>query len=1099
MVADYRRQMRTVTTEQAPVVRRVTKPRTVLAVASLGGFLAFLDATIVNVAIPSIVEDFEGATLDGVSWVLNAYNIVFAAFLVASGRLADLLGRKRVFEVGVILFTAASVMCAVSPTLGLLVFSRVLQALGAAIIVPSSLALVMAAFTGADQARGIALWSAGAALAAGVGPATGGALIEIADWRWCFLVNLPIGVVAWKLSGRTLVESRAPGRRSVPDLGGAAVLALAIGTLTLGIVKGGDWGWLSPEVLGSWAVSALLTIWFVERCRHHRSPIVDLALLRVRSFSVANLLTVAAGAGFFGYILCNVLFLTVVWGYDALQAGLALTPGPFVAAAIAGPLGRLAGKVDPRFIVLPGGLVWALGLVYMITMVGPEPAFVSEWLPGMVILGIGAGATLPTLGSAAAAAAPGGVHATATALNSVARQLGAVLGVAILVAIIGDPSPAEVLGAFDAGWTFAAACLGVAALGALVLGRVSAEEPATLDIGSMPPGDRAALELAGLTPPTGAGALLRAESPPGSEEPLTTFLGRVRIFRGLPLEQLEQLADGAHDTYIRGGETLFERGDAAASMYVVRSGRLEVILDGEVIRVLGTGDIVGELALLADAPRSATVRARRDSLLVELSRDHFNGLVEQTPSFAHALVRTLGLQLQASKGLTADRPPLANILAVVALTPGVDPAALGEAVAAELRLAGSVAVLTGEGRAPGEYAHLVERVERDHDRVLLVAERDWRGDAWSEFCIRHADRVLAVVDDELPESWSGSPALDGCELVLAGAPGAATAGWLDRLAPRTTYRAPAGDAEAVALMGRRLTGTSVGVVLSGGGARGLAHIGALEELEAAGVKIDRLAGTSMGSFIGAMYASGMSIEEIDARCYEEWVRRRPLSDYRLPRTSIIRGQRVREMLYRTFSGPVEMTKLPFFCVSVDLLTAELVVHRRHSLGLAVGASMNLPGIAPPIAAHGRLLVDGGLRNNLPVDVMAADNEGPIVAVDVGGAATMELMTVEDAHGRGNDGARDPLRNAEEDSGVILPSLPELMTRIVTLSSIDGATLAEQYAQLVIRPRDEHVGLFEFHMLDELRASGRRAARAAMGGGTPAAVVAAAAERESALA
>jgi predicted acylesterase/phospholipase RssA len=229
-----------------------------------------------------------------------------------------------------------------------------------------------------------------------------------------------------------------------------------------------------------------------------------------------------------------------------------------------------------------------------------------------------------------------------------------------------------------------------------------------------------------------------------------------------------------------------------------------------------------------------------------------------------------------------------------------------------------------------------------------------------------------------------------------------------------------------------------------------------------------------------MYASGMDVAEIDARCYEEWVRRRPLSDYRIPRTSIIRGQKIREMLLRTFSGPIEMAPRPFFCVSVDLLSAELVVHRRRSLGLAVGASMNLPGIGPPLAAGGRLLVDGGLRNNLPVDVMAGDGEGPIIAVDVGGAAAMELLSVEDAP-RARVLGRNDHWHSEEDHDVILPSLPELMTRIVTLSSVDGAALAEEHAQLVIRPRNDDVGLFEFHMLDDLRVSGRRAAREAMRG------------------
>ena len=1067
---------------EAPATRRITRPGTVLAVASIGGFLAFLDATIVNVAVPSIVEAYDGATLDSVSWVLNAYNIVFAAFLVASGRLADLMGRKRVFELGIVVFTFASLLCAVAPTLEFLIFARAMQALGAAVIVPSSLALVMVAYPGPQQARGIALWSAGAALAAGVGPATGGALIEVLDWRWCFVINIPIGVAAWRLSGRQLVESRAPGRRSVPDLLGALVLAGAIGALTLGIVQGEQWGYIAVETLTSWALSVVLLAWFVRRCRRHRSPVVDLALLRVRSFSVANLLTFAAAMGFYGYILCNVLFLTVVWGYSPLEAGLALTPGPFVAAAIAAPLGRLAERVDPRAIILPGGLVWALGLVYMVTRVGPEPAFVAEWLPGMVLLGIGAGATFPTLGSAAAGAAPGGSTATATALNSVARQFGAVIGVAILVSIIGTPTPGEALDAFDAAWTFAAACLAVAAVGALGLGRIRVAEPEAVDLGSVPAEGLSGLALAHLLPvaPGAAQRLLSTEAPPDADEPLSTFLSRVTMFEGLDRDRLDELAAGAGEVYLRGGEVLFRYGDAAEGMYVVLTGRLEVLIDGVAVAEVSSGGVVGELALLASAPRAATIRARRDSVLIELPRAHFERLVDDAPGFARDLVRVLGAQLQQAKGQAVTRSPLPTIIGVVSAGPQSvqAAAALGEALGTELGRIGTAVVLHGrESIDVGRYAGLVAAAERDYDRVVLVAGEDPE-DEWTAFCLRHPDRVLAVATVSPPERWAPPAALLGCDLVLAGPDGMDSRTWLEQLQPRTTYRVAPGDPGAVALMARRLTGTSVGIVFSGGGARGLAHVGVLEELLAAGVTIDRVGGTSMGSFIGAMFAAGMGIEEIDARCYEEWVRRRPLADYGVPRSSIIRGQRVREMLWRTFSGPIELAPRPFFCVSVDLLGGELHVHRRGSLGLAVGASMNLPGVAPPLAIDGRLLVDGGLRNNLPVDVMAAADEGPIIAVDVGGAARLELQAVRERLD-GEPALRRQagrLVNDEEDHDVLLPSLPELMTRIVTLSSSDGAALAAKHAQLIVRPHIEHVGLFEFHMLDDLRAAGRREAR-----------------------
>jgi len=199
--------------------------RTVLGVASFGAFLAFLDATVVNVAFPSIRESFPDASISNLSWVLNAYNIVFAAFLVPSGRLADLLGRKKAFGWGVLLFTGASLACALAPSIGFLVAARMAQALGAAVLVPASLALVVQAFPAEHRTHAVGLWGASAALASGLGPPIGGLLVQWGDWRWAFLVNLPFGIVAWFAARRGLVESRSPGRRRMPDLLGAGMMA----------------------------------------------------------------------------------------------------------------------------------------------------------------------------------------------------------------------------------------------------------------------------------------------------------------------------------------------------------------------------------------------------------------------------------------------------------------------------------------------------------------------------------------------------------------------------------------------------------------------------------------------------------------------------------------------------------------------------------------------------------------------------------------------------------------------------------------------------------------------------------------------------------
>src|SRR3954470_11871484 len=341
--------------------RRGPEPRTVLAIASLGGGMAFVDATIVNIAFPDIARSFRGTSISSLSWVLNAYNIVFAAFLMAAGRIADVVGRRRAVGGGLEVFTAASVLCAIAPSPGPLIAVRGAQALGAAMLVPSSLALVLEAFPPERRSHGVALLSAVSAAAAGLGPSLGGLLVAAADWRLVFLVNLPIGVAAVVLARRHLVESRAPGRRRMPDLLGAALFGLAIAALVLGIVKGEEWGWTSARVVGSFAAAVVLGGVFVWRCTPDRAPIIDLSLLRIRTLAAANGMAVVAAAGFYGYTLTNVLFLTAVWRYSVLEAGLALTPGPIVAVAVAGPTSRLCRRICPRPVLAGGWGVFVCG------------------------------------------------------------------------------------------------------------------------------------------------------------------------------------------------------------------------------------------------------------------------------------------------------------------------------------------------------------------------------------------------------------------------------------------------------------------------------------------------------------------------------------------------------------------------------------------------------------------------------------------------------------------------------------------------------------------------------------------------------------------
>ena len=425
-----------------------------MAIACAGAFVAFLDTTIVNIAFPDIAASFPEASRGLLSWVLDGYFVVIAALLVPAGGLADRFGHRRVFLLGVAGFTAASLLCAVAPSLGLLIAFRVLQGVGAALIAPASLAIVLDSFPVERRSTGVGLWGAAAAAAAAVGPTLGGALVELSDWRLVFLVNLPLGA-AILLAGRRLPAPRIADSR-LPDLPGAGLLALGLATLTLGIVEGNDWGWASAGTLACFAAAALLLVAVVARSRTHPRPIIEPELFAHRSFVLGNLGTILFAAAFFSLILGNVLFLTQIWGYTVLAAGAATLPGPVMSTVVAGPAGRLADRFGHRAVIVPGTIVFALG-VWVLGSAGAEPDWLGLWLPGALLTGIGIGLAFPTLGAAAVRDVPVDHFATASAVNAAFRQIGAVLGTAILVAIVGDPtSLSDALSASDSAYLFAA-------------------------------------------------------------------------------------------------------------------------------------------------------------------------------------------------------------------------------------------------------------------------------------------------------------------------------------------------------------------------------------------------------------------------------------------------------------------------------------------------------------------------------------------------------------------------------------------------------------------------------------------------------------------
>jgi EmrB/QacA subfamily drug resistance transporter len=449
----------------------------VLLVTSVAVFMGFLDVTIVNIAFPDIEASFPDASLAGLSWILNAYNIVFAALLVPAGRLADRLGRRRMFFVGIGTFLAASAACGLAPAVPFLVGARVVQAAGAAILVPTSLGLLLPEFPLEQRATATALWGATGAIAAATGPSLGGVLVEATSWRWVFFVNLAIGLPALIPARRLLRERREEHPGPLPDVVGVILLVIAVGLLSLGIVKGQDWGWDSARVVGSLAGSALALAAFVARSARHPAPVVELGLLRVRSFAVANVGVFLFALGFYALLLGNILFLTGVWGWSVLKAGVAVTPGPLMAAVAAALGGRLADRYGQRVVALPGGLLFAAGCLLFATTTTATPHYASEFLPWTMLTGAGVGLSFAAWGSAAVAELPPSRFATGSAISSTSRQIGAVLGIAILVAVLGTPRPEDAVAPFHTAWELMALPAATAGLLALALGRVRARNP----------------------------------------------------------------------------------------------------------------------------------------------------------------------------------------------------------------------------------------------------------------------------------------------------------------------------------------------------------------------------------------------------------------------------------------------------------------------------------------------------------------------------------------------------------------------------------------------------------------------------------------------
>jgi len=412
-------------------------PWPVFWVACVAVFLVSLDTTMLFAAFSALRAGFPQASAADMSWVLNGYTVVYAAMLIPAGGLADTHGRKKVFMLGVTLFLAASAACGLAGSVGWLIAARVAQAVGAALLTPASLSLVLAAFPQHKRAIAVSLWGAVGGLAAAIGPSAGAFVVDSVGWPWAFYLNLPLGALSLWRGATLLKEARRPDARRPIDLVGMLLMIVAVGAVALAIVQVDSPAWSRSELLMVAALGVIALVGFVLWARRAPAPLVDLKLFRHRTYSFVNLATLSFGIAFSMMFFGFFFFMIEVWHYSLPRAGLAITPGPLLVVVVAILSGRVAGRIGHRPFLVGGALVYAASGLWFLLVPGAQPDYLHHWLPGMMLSGIGVGLVLPSLSAAAVSRLPADQYATGSAVNQATRQIGSVLGVALTVLLIG--------------------------------------------------------------------------------------------------------------------------------------------------------------------------------------------------------------------------------------------------------------------------------------------------------------------------------------------------------------------------------------------------------------------------------------------------------------------------------------------------------------------------------------------------------------------------------------------------------------------------------------------------------------------------------------
>jgi EmrB/QacA subfamily drug resistance transporter len=427
----------------AQTARAQTSPWAIFWIACIAVFLVSLDGTVLFAAFGALRQAFPQATAAEMSWVLNAYTVVFAAMLIPAGGLADIHGRKRLFLIGVALFLVASTACGAAGNVAFLIVARALQATGAALLMPASLSIVLDAFPKEKRAVVVSIWGAVGGLAAALGPSLGTFLVDKMGWPWAFYINLPLGAISLWRGATRLREFKGTPKTPRVDWVGVSLVIIAVGGAAMAITQSDSPHWSRADLWATGVAAAIALTAFIAWARTARHPHVDLSLFQNPTYSAVNLATLTFGTAFAMMFFAFFAYMTAVWHYSLPVAGIAITPGPLLVIPTAVITGRLAARIGHRPVLVTGSVLYAASGLWLLLVPGSTPAYVTDWLPGLVMSGIGVGMVMPSLSGAAVAGLPAEHYAVGSAVNQSVRQIGSVLGVAVTVVFIGHDGLAK--------------------------------------------------------------------------------------------------------------------------------------------------------------------------------------------------------------------------------------------------------------------------------------------------------------------------------------------------------------------------------------------------------------------------------------------------------------------------------------------------------------------------------------------------------------------------------------------------------------------------------------------------------------------------------